>query len=450
MMKKFMRVLGIVMSTVIIVGIMAACTSNNTSGNNTSGSTSASAEKKPVSIRFLWWGTDVRHKATLAVIDMYQKAFPNVTIEGEYGGFDSYQDKLTTQLAGGTAPDLMQLSFTWPIDLQKKGGFFVDLSKYPKLIDLSMFPNSLIDGFGKVGNAVVAVPTGASAYGFIVNKNLLTKAGVPLNQKWTWDGFLDAAKKVHALGGDYYFSYDNRKVDLFQKYLRPYLEARTGQNMIKDDYSLGFTRDNLVEALSYIKTLNDNKAWPPVSEVSSAASLAEDPRWINGKIASSLSVWVSSVLPGAKAIGDAADVEIFPTLANGKDTAIASQPAQDFSVNARSANIEETIKFLNYLFTDEQALKILKDTRGVPVSKKGIEVAEANKLVDPIITKCLKLGLDNSTSIPYCPISDDSEIKNAGQDVIEMMLFGKLTPNAAADEMISRYNVLLREMKAGK
>lgn len=458
-MKQSMRILGIVMSIVLLVSVVA-CSNSNTA-KDTSGSTAAlnsspaastapaTAEIKPVTLRFMWWGSDTRHNNTLATIDLYKKVVPNVTIEGEYGGWDGYQDKLTTQLAGGTAPDIMQVSYSWISDLQKKGGFFADLSKYPQLIDLGMFSDKLINAFCKVDNATVAVPAGVSAYAFLVNKDLLTKAGVTLDQKWTWDSFLDAAKKVHALGKDYYFSYDGFKETLYEKVLRPFVMARTGNVWINNDYTMGFTRENVIEAFNYIKTLNDNNAWPPVTEVASAATIVEDPRWINGKIASTLE-WVSSFYPAAQAIGAAADVQIHPTLADGKDSAIASQPSQVFSVNAKSENIEEAIKFVNYMFTDDAAINTLKDCRGIPPSKKGLEVAEANKLIDPMVMKALKLAVDNGSSIPFSAISDDTELATSGQDVIEKLLFKKLTPEAAADELISAYTVRLGEMKAGK
>lgn len=460
-MKKTMRILAIVLSLVMMIGLMSACSGSKQSGTDTPSTSTVSPapgttqeveekqeDKKPVSIRFMWWGADDRHNRTLEVINLYQKSNPHVTIEAEYGGWDGYQDKLTTQLASGTAPDLMQVSWAWVADLQKKGGFFADLSKYPQFIDISMFSSSLIEGFCRIGDEIVAVPAGASAFAFLVNKDTLTKAGVPLGQKWTWDSYLEAAKKVHALGEDYYLSSDNGKETLYQKYLRPYIMGKTGKAWINDDYTLGFTREQLIEGLSYIKALNDAKAWPPATEVASSVTLAERPEWLEGKIASTLGEWVSSIVPDATAIGDAADVEICPVHEDGVDTAIASQPSQLFCVNAKSENIEETIKFLNYLFTDEEALTILADCRGVPSSTKGMEVAEAKGLVNPLVSKSLKLALENGSEIPYSPISDDSELAAAGEDVIEMLIFGKLTPEQAADEMISRFNVRLEEMKA--
>lgn len=40
------------------------------------------------------------------------KKNPNITIEAEYGSWDGHYQKLVTQLAGGTAPDLMQTDNT--------------------------------------------------------------------------------------------------------------------------------------------------------------------------------------------------------------------------------------------------------------------------------------------------------------------------------------------------
>lgn len=459
-MKNSMRVLGMVLCIAMLAAIMTACGNGSTSGGDTTNSVSVSSsspttaastvDNKPVSLRFSWWGDDNRHKSTLAMIDLYQKAHSNVTIEPEYGGWDGYQEKLTTQLAGGTAPDLMQVSYSWISDLQKKGGFFSDLSKYPQLIDLGIFPGNLLNAFCNVDNAMVAVPTGASAYAFVVNKDTLAKAGVQADQKWTWDSLLDAARKVHALGNDYYLTYDGTKETLYVKYLIPYVQATTGTNLINDDYTIAFSKENLVSALNYIKALNDNFAWAPVTQISSSTSIAEDPGWINGKVASTLGLWVSSLVPAVQAIGDAADVEIFPTLPGGKDTAIFTQPSMLLSVNAKSENIEATVSFLNSMFSDEESIKALKDCRGIPCSTKGLEIAETEKFVDPLVTKCLKLATDNSTNIPYKAINDDDELATAAEDVLEALTFGKLTPDAAADEIISRFNTRLADMKAAK
>ena len=68
-------------------------------------------------MRFSWWGADIRHEATLAAIEAYEEENPGVQIEAEYQGFEGYQQKMMTQLAGGTAPDLVQIDNVWLMDL---------------------------------------------------------------------------------------------------------------------------------------------------------------------------------------------------------------------------------------------------------------------------------------------------------------------------------------------
>ena len=43
-------------------------------------------DKEPVTLRFSWWGGDERNEATLQVIDNFEKEYPWITIEPEFGG----------------------------------------------------------------------------------------------------------------------------------------------------------------------------------------------------------------------------------------------------------------------------------------------------------------------------------------------------------------------------
>ena len=45
----------------------------------------------------------------LEVIKQFEAANPNIHIEAEYGSSDGYHDKLATQLASGTAADIVQI-----------------------------------------------------------------------------------------------------------------------------------------------------------------------------------------------------------------------------------------------------------------------------------------------------------------------------------------------------
>ena len=129
MMKKTLKQAGTFLLASLLTASMAACSSQkapenqpqpsvsqadskeSTEAPKESGQKAEASSGEKVTIRFSWWGSDTRHEATLKVMDMYMEKHPNVTIEGEYGAFDSFYQKLQTQLGGGTEPDIISVDY---------------------------------------------------------------------------------------------------------------------------------------------------------------------------------------------------------------------------------------------------------------------------------------------------------------------------------------------------
>ena len=80
----------------IFLTVLFCFSSGFAQGNQETGN-----EDQQITLRFSWWGSEDRHEATIAAIEKYEELNPNITIEYEYMGFDSYYQKLLTQLAGG-------------------------------------------------------------------------------------------------------------------------------------------------------------------------------------------------------------------------------------------------------------------------------------------------------------------------------------------------------------
>ena len=68
---------------------------------------------KEVELRVMWWGSDARHKATLDAIKLFEEKNPGIKIKAEYSGYEGYLEKLSTQMSGKTAPDVMQVDWNW-------------------------------------------------------------------------------------------------------------------------------------------------------------------------------------------------------------------------------------------------------------------------------------------------------------------------------------------------
>lgn len=161
-------------------------------------------DSEPVTLRFMWWGDDVRHQATLDVIEQYEKDHPNVTIEAEYGGYDGYFEKLTTQLSGGTAADIIQYNANTVSDLMAIGDVFVNLEDYKDVLDTSDFDQGFIENFSYYDGKMIALPTGINGGIWLTNTALLQEAGVDADSIKTWDDFIEAGKAVHQYNDECY------------------------------------------------------------------------------------------------------------------------------------------------------------------------------------------------------------------------------------------------------
>jgi oligogalacturonide transport system substrate-binding protein len=84
----------------------------------------ADAQSNTKVLRFSWWGGSGRHEATLKALRLFEEKNPGVKIKAEYMGFNGYLERLTTQIAGGAEPDVMQINWAWLSMFSKRGNGF--------------------------------------------------------------------------------------------------------------------------------------------------------------------------------------------------------------------------------------------------------------------------------------------------------------------------------------
>lgn len=101
-----------------------------------------------------------------------------------------------------------------------------------------------------------------------------------------WDTLIELGKQLQAYDSSAYLV-DIGDSELAACIMRPYLLQLTGSTMVVDATAeLGFTEEELVQCLTYIKDLYDNKVIPPLADIaaySSGDSLQTDPKWISGE-----------------------------------------------------------------------------------------------------------------------------------------------------------------------
>src|SRR5829696_6041273 len=144
-----------------------------------------------------WWGNPVRNKNTQAEIEAFMKANPNLKIEGQPGEFNSYWDKLATQTAGGTAPDIIQMDMNYISEYGSRNAL-LDL----KDVDTSKFVEGTVDS-GKINDTLVGVNAGINSALIFANPKIFEKAkmDLPDDTTWTWDQLMEVGAEVASKAG---------------------------------------------------------------------------------------------------------------------------------------------------------------------------------------------------------------------------------------------------------
>ena len=52
-------------------------------------------------------------RAALKALALFEQRHPGLKVKAEYMGFAGYLERLTTQIAGGSEPDVMQINWAW-------------------------------------------------------------------------------------------------------------------------------------------------------------------------------------------------------------------------------------------------------------------------------------------------------------------------------------------------
>ncbi len=189
--------------------------------------------------------------------DAFQQENPDIKINIQVVPWDTLLQRLTTDIAGGQAPDISIIGTRWLVDFEQQGiAEPVDSYLTPEFkatfIDTFMSP-SVIDG------KIMGLPVAASARAMLVNTELLDKAGAkaPTN----WDEFYEAAKKLKALPDVFPFGLQGKEIETDAYYY--YSLWTHGGDILKADGTSGLdTPEALAAATLYKKLIDEGLTQP--------------------------------------------------------------------------------------------------------------------------------------------------------------------------------------------
>lgn len=450
------KITSLLLVLILFAAIFAGC-SQSGGGSSTGSSTaevsqvatpepSAPAPATPaedVTIRFMWWGNDPRHQATLQAIEEFNKLDNGITVMAEYGGWDGYSQKVVTQLAGNTAADVIQLSVSWLPEMHKS---LLDLSTVSEAIGMDQFDKAFLEGQCSREGRIVGVPGGINGVTLMVNKTALEKFEIPLDTVWDWDKIIEYGKKMHEEDPEYYFIV-GEPYDYADIFFRSYLYQKSGNPLIQEDYTLGVTKEDVQSYFEYLLTMLDNNVTRPFEQtVVFKSKIVESPEYVNGMFGARFSYTAYFPAPGSES-GTVAEFAAapFPIMPDAKSSGIRVFPSMLLSIPASSPNAEAAATFVNFLLNSNESAAILKTDRGIPASASAMKYLVDQGSLDPEADKSLNIALGQN------PISADTVTSTQTIDIsyelIQEVGFRRMSPEQAAEEFIRRMQLAIDEIK---
>lgn len=459
MRRKVKRMLALGLAGVMM-GSLAACGGSGDSkteqaasvpADSTSGGEStAGAAGAPVTLRFSWWGNQNRHDYTQKILDKYTELHPNVTFEAMPSGWDGYFDKLSTQAASGSMPDIVQMDYLY-ITTYAKNNSLADMQPYIDngTIDVSGISEAVLNT-GRIDDKLAGIvgSTGTLAVGY--NPQVFEEAGLEEpNQSgdWTWDDFVATAKKVKETTGNLGVTSTGVVDDtnLFNYWVRQH-----GEQLFSDDKrSLGYKDDQiLVDYLDLWKDLMDTGAAANPDEYAQIQTLGQEA----GPVVTGEAAMINENNNYASKLSSRnGNLKITtPPVNSINPKAMWNKPGYFLCISETSKVKDEAAAFISWFLNSEEANDIMMAERGVPSPANVREFLINSGKMDQKQNEMFEYAdtvLDFSSEAPAPDPIGIAEVGESFKNSAYKAFYGQISTEEAAanfrkeaDEILARNN----------
>lgn len=341
--------------------------------------TSTYNPQEKVTLNFAFWGNDVRSSYYKQAFALFEKKYPNITINSSVTDFPSFWQKRQIEAAGGNLPDVMQFDYSY-LRQFARNGFLLDLDPYlGNVIQTGAIPASVLKT-GVVDNKTIALTVGTNAWANFSNVPLTSslgldqlKGGTSFSSFDSWLATASKAGKGSHFGGQDYSNF----IQGFELKLRS-----EGKHLFDENGKPGFTKSDLTDFWQHGLDLTKSGAVVPQQRVQEV--------FPKGPLGAGIDVSEMSYDNfGAAFAGDlGVDASTLRLLAppvyveGAKDLYL--KPAMLHAVAATTKHPGAAALLVNFLINDPQVGAIFGTSRGLPASKTelaGVKLTGPDKAV---------------------------------------------------------------------
>ena len=423
--------------TIAAAAVLAATTALAACGGNEEGGGDG-----PVALTMTVWGGDLDKQTYGERLELAEKEFPNIDIKLELIP-DAYDQKLQTRVAGGNAPDIIQLAES--VNVYASKGQLIDLAPAFEEADID-----LNDQFGEAYASIFqsdgklwAAPDRAGAMVLYYNKDHFDEAGLEYpSADWTWDDFRSAAQKLTKRDGDKVTQWGFAAGDWWAWYMT--FMYQNGGRVLDDSGQPVINSPENVEALQfYHDLLFEDRSAPTVKDYANMglSDSQADPLFVQGKL--------SMVATGFWSVPSYDQVaELNWGVAPMFQEEEQATPAffSGLAVSAASDHPDEATKVVQFLTSPEGQQPIAQNGEDVPAN---LEVASSEVFLEPTwLTKDVDLtAFADSASFAYVPplVPEFNEILKAFTDNMSPVWAGE----EPVEQGLERVQAAVEDILAG-
>ena len=154
-------------------------------------------------VSLMMWGGAIEEKEMKGYLAAFNEEYPDIKVEIIRPA--DYWPKLMSMMAAGTPPDVFYMGFPEFVSYHEKGAI-LSLQSYinadPNFNESDFFPGLLAAFKDRNTKEIFGIPKDWSTYVLYYNKAMFKKAGLPTPNEmfgcgqWSWQDFLDTAKKL--------------------------------------------------------------------------------------------------------------------------------------------------------------------------------------------------------------------------------------------------------------
>jgi len=397
----------------------------------------------PITLTFWWWGGDARNTAVENAVNIFMDRYPNITIEIQPNTApfaDATQD-LLTRVAAETEADINQVNFNW-VHLWGRGdNVFADLAQFRHIIDFDQFAPSDIDSMTLSDGQIAGLPHGMNARMLLTNMTFLAEFGLDALPT-DFEEFIALAERI---------SVDNAELDTAEanRYLHvPFSNLDIDHFILTQLYSMTgrepvanrrwqYTVDEVEAVLNMLLRL-DAAGGQPSFENHDTINNRQNAVWMSGRAASSFQ-WINNPQLDASTYGGGDRIDefrLFPFPQPGGNVVAAARASLGHAISRHSAHPEIAAYFLNFLYTDPEAIRAVGAELGVPGARDAFAIMSGEGRIHQLQEQ----GIELLNTLPTAFMTiywEDASLRNPRYAIYDEVRTGRITAREGAERMVS-------------